>query len=229
MALRTGGVVMVCTRGDGGKGGWLPPNLQGVGASFEAAPRGQSDQTPSQAVVAQKGLSGNGVQVVIAGQAVPSYKADGKTIYVAAWKDDRLNPLRGVGTAQGWAAQDQVWTRATPAKTVAQIGQLDLNTNLAAPKKQRLSASTMSKNERLVVPMATEPRYVQVGTFGNPQNVVNVGRSLAALGLPVSQSKTSKAGRDLVIVSAGPFTSSQDAKMALGLARQAGFSDAFLR
>jgi hypothetical protein len=228
MALRTGGVVLVCTHGDGGKGGWLPPNLKGVGASFEPARPTAIDQAPLQAMVAQ-GASDNGVQVVIAGQAVASYQAGEKTTYVAAWKDGRLNPLRGVGTAQGWAAQDQVWTRATPAKSVAQMGRSDQGPNVAAAKNQRLSASTRSKNENLAAPMATGARYVQVGTFGNPQNVANVGRSLAALGLPVSKSATSKAGRDLVIVFAGPFASNKDAEMALGLARRAGFSDAFLR
>ena len=39
--------------------------------------------------------------------------------YELAWKDDRLNPNRGKGTAEGWAAQDQVWTRKVPSRLVS--------------------------------------------------------------------------------------------------------------
>jgi len=38
--------------------------------------------------------------------------------YRRAWTDDRLNPLRGLGTAEGDAMQDQIWTRKVPARLI---------------------------------------------------------------------------------------------------------------
>ena len=39
--------------------------------------------------------------------------------WILAWKDDRLNPLRGKGTALGEAQQDQVWQRSVPMVLVS--------------------------------------------------------------------------------------------------------------
>lgn len=226
MALRTGGTVMVCTRGDGSASGWLPPNLQGVGASI-SHPSGQevgfagavqSDDHPS-----------NRVQVVIAGQPVQAHQVPEAITYVAAWKDGRLNPQRGIGSAQGWAAQDQVWTRTTPARSIAPQSQLKIGQKAAPQSTLRVSTASMSTRQQAKMIAADGSQFVQIGTFGNPQNVANAGGRLAALGLPVSKSKTSKSGRDLVIVFAGPFATDQDAQTALGIVRGAGFSDAFLR
>lgn len=38
--------------------------------------------------------------------------------YRLAWSDDRLNPLRGVGTAQGEAKMNLIWTNDIPRKLV---------------------------------------------------------------------------------------------------------------
>ncbi len=214
MALRSGGTVLVCTRGDGGLTGWVSPGYPaGVGGTIQ--------NKPGQAVAYSGNLRPKSatapVQTVIAGAAIsPSDQA--QTQYVAAWKDDRLNPLRGMGTAEGWAMQDQVWTKKAPAKLVK-------NTAPKADSTLRVTQSTMASAQVV----AQGARYVQVGTFGNPANVASVAGALSAMGLPVSKSHMSKAGRDLVIVFAGPFSSAQAAQSALGMARQAGFGDAFLR
>ena len=70
------------------------------------------------AFVASRGYVASGGYVenyTAASNAVPTPPPG----YELAWKDDRLNPNRGKGTAEGWAAQDQVWTRKVPAKLVA--------------------------------------------------------------------------------------------------------------
>jgi hypothetical protein len=223
MALRTGGTVLVCTRGDGTATGWLSPGYpSGVGGTI--------DTTQGHHVVAQGLVTPNPrqntvsaqAQTVIAGVAIAAPKAE-KTQYVAAWKDGRLNPLRGKGTAQGWAMQAQVWTQKAPAKLV-----------VTKPAKKadgtlRISQSTMSVAQTSQAPATKTARYVQVGTFGNPNNVANVAGALAAMGLPVAKSRMTKSGRELVIVLAGPFDSPQAAQTALGMAHQAGFGDAFVR
>ena len=215
MVLQSGGTVLVCTRTDGSATGWVSPGYPaGVGGTIKN-PMGQQvaysgNIAPNLRQNAASTMGGANVQTVIAGAAI-KYRQPEKTQYVAAWKDGRLNPLRGKGTAQGWAQQAQVWTQKAPAKLVA---------TKTTSGNLRVTQSTMS---------SAAVRYVQIGTFGNPNNVANVAGALSAMGLPVSKSSLTKGGRDLVIVLAGPFDSAQAAKTALGMARQAGFGDAFLR
>lgn len=219
MALQSGGTVLVCTRGDGGAMGWVSPGYPaGVGGTIQNIPGQQVAYSGNidpnlRPNVTQ--LSAN-VQTVIAGTPIAARPVQ-KTNYVAAWKDDRLNPLRGIGTAEGWAMQGQVWTQKSPAKLV--VNQPAKNADMTL----RVTQSTMSAGAE------RGTRYVQVGTFGNADNVANVAGALAAMGLPVAKSRLSKAGRELVIVLAGPFDNAQAAQTALSMAQQAGFGDAFVR
>ena len=204
--LRNGGSVVVCTTGDGGLSGWRPP-LYPEGSPVGVA---LSDSAPQDeaGVVAQSGAT-----------AVPAG-------YKLAWNDDRLNPLRGNGSAAGQADQDQVWTRKVPAKLVAD------KTKKAAPQV------TVSTKSAATDPIAVQPRakaaaaggaYVQVGTFGQPDNAKGASARLQALGLPVAISKITKGGKALQIVLAGPFGTGAEAQQALSALRGSGFGDAFIR
>ncbi|MEQ3624317.1 MAG: SPOR domain-containing protein [Celeribacter sp.] len=77
-------------------------------------------------------------------------------------------------------------------------------------------------------PAASPARYVQVGTYGAPGNVGKAVNRLRAMGLPVRTAATRQNGRQLQIVLAGPFTDAGQLNAALGAARRAGYSDAFL-
>jgi cell division protein FtsN len=179
--------------------------------------------------------------------------------YKAAWTDDRLNPRRGQGTAEGWYDQDGVWTREIPARLVEDAAR-------DQRKKRRLQAQQVTSEGSgapgsgvgpdittppPVVPPVTEGQtrkrklqvssksesapakatrsYVQVGTFGQQSNAEGASSRLAGLGLPVARQKISKGGKVLQIVYAGPFVSASEARSALTAARRAGFSDAFIR
>ena len=247
LPLRTGGDVAVCTRGDGTATGWVSPNF-GSGALGGAFAQGQGSQIPgASGGIAATGSTGGYVQTVIAGQPIVAPRRETPT-YVAAWKDDRLNPYRGIGTAQGWADQARVWTRRTPAKTHADIARkrawksgsafvrMTGSTMSAAPDMAavRMKGSTMSAAPDMVatVPIAAsmgQQMFVQVGTFGQPSNADTAVNRLAGMGLPVALSKGSKGGQQLVAVLAGPFASAADAQQALFAARSAGFGDAFIR
>lgn len=223
MNIQSGGTVLVCTRGDGGAMGWVSPaSLAGGGAIQNVAGQqvgyaGSSNAHLRQNASAQYAApTARYVQTVIAGTQIIAPPIE-KTHYVAAWKDDRLNPLRGQGTAEGWAMQAQIWTQKSPMKLVSKQPAAPANDTM------RVMQSSMSSGD------AGDARYVQVGTFANAQNVANVSGALAAMGLPVTKSAMTKAGRDLVVVLAGPFENGQAAQQALGMAQQAGFGDAFLR
>ena len=221
LRLTNGGSVIVCTRGDG--------TLEGLRAPLypPGSPVGASLEVPAGRVVPLDQPSGigngsTGARVVDHVTAVPKG-------YKLAWEDDRLNPLRGVGTAEGQAAQDQVWSRDIPARPVAEAPRRVVISAQNAPAqpavKPRVTQSTKS------VPTAASGGrlFVQVGSFGVPANADGASARLAGLGLPVARSNGRIGGKPVQVVLAGPFGSAAEAQAALRVARGAGFGDAFMR
>lgn len=212
--LRNGGTAVVCTRGDGGLSGWRPPVYPA------GSPVGAALSDPVARVAHDPARLSDGATRPAdhaAADAVP-HPPKG---YKLAWTDDRLNPQRGKGTRQDWAAQDQIWTRDVPSKLVADV----------PARKSKATQQQVTLSSKSAAPPAHTARgaLVQVGTFGVPSNAAGAAARLAALGLPVTKGQISKGGKPLQIVFAGPFASGADAQAALSAARRAGFSDAFLR
>lgn len=214
--LRNGGTAVVCTTGDGGLSGWRPP-IYPAGSPVGAALTDPVTRAPAARVGNDPGRvasSGSPKTTRVATNAVPK-PPNG---YKLAWTDDRLNPQRGQGTAAGQAAQDQIWTRDVPAKLV-----------VAEPRgtaRVTVSTKTAPTQPQKAV---TQGALVQIGTFGVASNAEGAAARLAALGLPVAKGRTTKGGKTLQIVFAGPFASAAEAQAALSAARRAGFSDAFVR
>lgn len=236
-ALRNGGSVVMCTTGDGDLTNARAPRLPGGRAAV--APSG---------FVEGRAQSRDSYPAAVSGQGVALSSQDSKPPkgYKHAWDDDRLNPNRGKGTRSGWADQDQVWTREVPARLVEDVerkrearrqarcaAQIEAQIDNAC--KQQRRTYTSSKSEPMVaapkqkVAAASGKAYVQVGTFGVPENADGALARLQAAGLPVARAKTRNGGREFQVVMAGPFASRSDAQAALAAARRAGFSDAFVR
>ena len=225
---RNGGTVVVCTRGDGTLTGWRPPVYPqgaGVGAALTdpvVASRGDHGGNHS-----NHGVSGRDVDGYSQGHAVPTPPKG----YKLAWKDDRLNPNRGKGTAQGWADQDQVWTRKVPSELVAEQPVTKRKKKVIAQSGGTVITST--KGQAATAPVekkaAKGGAFIQVGTFGVASNADGAAARLQGMGLPVARAKITSGGRAMQIVMAGPFGSAADAAAALAMARRAGFGDAFIR
>jgi hypothetical protein len=225
---RNGGTVVVCTRGDGTLTGWRPPVYPqgaGVGAALTdpvVASRGDHGGNHF-----NHGVSGRDGDGYSQGHAVPTPPKG----YKLAWKDDRLNPNRGKGTAQGWADQDQVWTRKVPSELVAE--------QPATKRKKKVFAQsgttviTSTKGQAATAPVekkvAKGGAFIQVGTFGVASNADGAAARLQGMGLPVARAKITSGGRAMQIVMAGPFGSAADVAAALSMALRAGFGDAFIR
>jgi len=215
--LRTGGTAVVCTRGDGGVSGWRSP-IYPAGAGVGAA----LSNPVARVAVDPVRVADGGYRAAATTRTHADVEPKLPKGYRAAWTDDRLNPNRGKGTAAGQAAQDQIWTREVPSRLVADV----------KVRKARVTVST--KSVAAAQPTRSEPAraggaLVQVGTFGVASNADGAAARLAALGLPVAKGRTTRNGKTLQVVFAGPFGSSADAQSALSMARRAGFSDAFLR
>ena len=221
--LRSGGTALVCTRGDGTLTGWRPPRFpQGAGVGAALGQPALSDGVMAGATMLGAPTSSNARTA--AANAVPTPPKG----YRLAWTDDRLNPLRGQGTAQGQAQQDQVWTRDIPAVLVAQTPQAQAPA--ARQPAAQVTVSTMSAPAtEAAQPQAGGTHYVQVGSFGLPENAEGAKARLRALGLPVSTSQITRKGKVLQVVYAGPFSGAAAAQQALAATRGAGFSDAILR
>ncbi|MDG1280599.1 MAG: SPOR domain-containing protein [Pseudorhodobacter sp.] len=156
--------------------------------------------------------------------------------YKPAWKDDRLNPMRGIGTLRGNAEQDQVWTRKIPAKLVAdeearKSGKRIVYVRAASNQSGSIvtSSSNGSASTRATAQKAGGALYVQVGSFGVAANAQTAIAQISRLGLPVARVKQSRKGQALQVILAGPFKEIGQARQALAQTRSAGFGDAFLR
>jgi len=163
-------------------------------------------------------------------QAVPVTVPPG---YKPAWKDDRLNPMRGVGTPTGEAQMAQVWTDRVPMKAVRQpvrVVQVPAAASVTVSSRSEPAAQVRAAPVRsaAVQPAATAGRYVQVGTFGEPANAAATAAKLRATGLPVATGKIQKSGRAVQIVMLGPLAPA-DGAGALSAARRAGLADAYVR
>ncbi|OYU39452.1 MAG: hypothetical protein CFE33_08675 [Pseudorhodobacter sp. PARRP1] len=217
--LRNGGTAVVCTRGDGSLTGWRPPiypRNAGVGAAL---------RDPVQVTRADNAGAG---RVAAAAPSYASAQVPEVVVpkgYKLAWTDDRLNPLRGVGTAEGQAAQDQLWTQKVPAQLIT-----DVQKAKTRKHKPVASVTVSSMGQAEAAPKAARGgAWVQIGTFGVPANAAGAAAQLQALGLPVAKSKLNRGGKALQIVMAGPFGSGADAQAALRMVRGAGFGDAYIR
>ena len=225
---RNGGTVVVCTRGDGTLTGWRPPVYPqgaGVGAALTdpvVASRGDHGGNHF-----NHGVSGRDGDGYSQGHAVPTPPKG----YKLAWKDDRLNPNRGKGTAQGWADQDQGWTRKVPSELVAEQPATKRKKQVFAQSGTTVITST--KGQAATAPVekkvAKGGAFIQVGTFGVASNADGAAARLQGMGLPVARAKITSGGRAMQIVMAGPFGSAADVAAALSMALRAGFGDAFIR
>ncbi|QYZ68856.1 SPOR domain-containing protein [Neotabrizicola shimadae] len=230
--LTTGGTALLCTPGSQpivyAAAPTYPP---GAGLAPSISPRQGASTAGTTARAAAPRAPAAGTQVATA-DAMPPLPPG----YKRAWTDDRLNPNRGKGTAEGWAQQDQVWTRTVPAEPVVQTkpyvpppaGAVTVSSRSAKAVAPQVTVSTRSIPEA-AAPVVAGPRYVQIGTFGVPANASGAAEKLSSLGLPVATSKTTRNGKSLQIVLAGPFASTAEAQRALSVARGAGFGDAYLR
>ena len=219
LKLTSGGTVVVCTRGDGTLEGLRAPIYpQGAGVGASLSDGGQRLVPLGQPSAVGSGVAG--ARVADAGPSVPKG-------FKPAWKDDRLNPLRGVGTAEGQAAQDRILTRQVPARPLDEAGPLYRLT--VASKTAPASVAKPEPAAEAAQPAVAGRFFVQVGSFAQAANAEGAAGRLAALGLPVARSEGRIGGKPVQVILAGPFGDSGAAQAALRAARGAGFGDAFVR
>jgi len=174
--------------------------------------------------------------------------------YTQAWSDGRLNPYRGPITARGDLQMAQIWTQTTPAydlyaprkktfwewlfgspfksKTTAQVARAPAAPVYEAPARVSTKSEVPTRTPAAQAPgQAVQPglRYVQVGTFGVPENAERSIARLSSMGFPVSSQVLTRNGKPLKIVLAGPFARPEQTMSALASVRGAGYGDAFAR
>jgi len=157
--------------------------------------------------------------------------------YQPAWRDDRLNPYRGVAGANGAAQMAQRWTNGVPAQANVQTAvrvpgrepREDRAEGGVEPMFAVVSVSGKSVSAPATVAMPRAAEFVQVGTYGHAENADQARARLNMLGLPVAASQVVQGGRALQIIYAGPFDSAEALRAALSAVRGAGFRDAFAR
>ncbi len=157
---------------------------------------------------------------------------------VINWGDGRLNPNRGLRTAQGEAQTDQIWSNTVP------------RTLLKVPAGTRVrtvpGAMTVQDPETLVTRLSTRsapssgsttppatPRstsgkriYVRVAVYANEGDARTAALALKRTGMPLNIAKVRSSEKRAVLV--GPFGSDAEARTALAQVKNAGFRRARL-
>lgn len=244
--LRNGGTAVVCTRGDGTLTGWRSPvyaRSAGVGAALTDPVLAGNGGNGHSAGNHSAGSHSNGYASGDQGQSgYATARADQVPTppkgYKMAWNDDRLNANRGKGTLSGWQDQDQVWTHDVPAKLVADVPvnkrkkkvvYVQKGSQVVVSTKGQAATAPVQQKQVNKKPAAKGGAYIQVGTFGVPANADGAASRLQGAGLPVARAKITSGGKAMQIVLAGPFSTAEDAQVALSMARRVGFGDAFIR
>ncbi|MDO9524957.1 MAG: SPOR domain-containing protein [Gemmobacter sp.] len=205
--LTSGGRVMVCTI-SGKRFTGLRVGDQMVSAS------------PSATYAGHTGYRTAPVQIAEAAPPVPPG-------YKPAWTDDRLNPHRARGTASGHAQMNRHWSVDVPQKVIADAERSGQKVRRATVSSKAMPAP--APVVRQAAPQMAGARFVQVGSFGVPDNATRAAQRLRSMGLPVQILRSSIKGKPVQVVRAGPFGSPSEAGSALAAARRAGFGDALLR
>lgn len=177
--------------------------------------------------------------------------------YRPAWTDDRLNPHRAEQTLEGIARTRMKWTDTVPRRLIDQQTGEDVTTRVplvypytdVASQQRNLGTVTIvsrdgqivkqvvrnkrraAKTDPVPMPQATSGArtYVQAGVYGVSANADAAAQKLAKSGLPTRMGTLKRGGTSYRLVLAGPFETAAEAQLALGKARAAGFSDAYLR
>lgn len=154
--------------------------------------------------------------------------------YKAAWTDDRLNPMRGIGTQRGAAQMALVWTDEVPRRLIDRSTGRDVTAQypqLRYPYTDpgALRVSTKSAPAPAQPARAAGARYVQVGAFARPANAQATVARLRGMGLPVRQGTATVKGQPVQLIYAGPFADQASLTRAHAAIRRAGYSQAFLR
>lgn len=208
------------------------PSMAGTMVATATAPAPQPMQAPVQPtrVAAAPAPMMVAAPVMVAAPPQPAMApvADTSTVtiprgYVLAWQDDRLNPLRGRGNAEGQAAMERVWTKTVPMKLLPTQG-VAVQPSSIVDAAYQVPVVHMAASNTAAAPVVSG-RYVQVGSFAVAANAAGAANRLRSLGLPVAMA----AGRGAQVVLAGPFTDPSALSAALQAARGAGFGDAFAR
>jgi len=126
------------------------------------------------------------------------------------------------------ATQTRAGVLAARNVTVSTSGRVQAQPK-AQPQRQVSVAQVSTRSVPQQAPQTLSGRFVQVGAFANPANADGAIRRLQAAGLPVSTSSVTRKGTAMRVVMAGPFSSSAALSQGLGIARSAGFGDAFAR
>jgi hypothetical protein len=173
--------------------------------------------------------------------------------YRLAWDDGRLNPNRGIGTLSGRARMNLIWTQTVPRRLIdTRTGRdvtglyprarwprlpVDPVDRIITPvaghvdtPRARITAPARVAPQRVATAAATPARathrYVQVATFAGSTGSHKAAARLQSQGFAVRVAKSTRNGRPVEIVLAGPFTSQTRLTSALAASRRAGYRDA---
>lgn len=138
--------------------------------------------------------------------------------YRRAWDDGRINPQRGPRSSSGDASMYQVWSQSVPMVAIA-----DAPRGLRSSGGGILNAINPWRSGKEVVPVSGGS-YIQIGAFGQAQNVDSALAALGAMGMPAALQDAGS----VQVVLAGPFANT-DLRDALQHLQLNGYRDAFVR
>ena len=177
---------------------------------------------------------------------VSHFLAEVPTGYRRAFDDGRLNPYRAEMTFTGKASMDRIWAEKVPRTLKRRRAGEEIvysTKSILGPTQYEPKSTVLVKNNSIaaapVISTKSTPAtkslrlsgtpYVQIGNYSSAELAQKIAQDIRRLGLPVRIGRYEKAGVVQRIVLAGPYENVSSSYVALARAREAGFTEAFVR
>ncbi len=151
--------------------------------------------------VSPTGISHDGTAPVV--RVAPPPKIAPPPGYKAVWEDDRLNPNRGVQTAEGYYQSSLIWTNTVPRRLIDQRTRRDVTDLFPFLKYPQRPTRTMAEQVAYRQNISENPRGRVVHVTGTPVPVATAPARVSTKAVPPARATALRRSPTAIAVTPG--------------------------